>query len=364
MITSVDVAILRVAKDSFDPKFVSFCINTQNFLRMCEIVSGGTTRQRISRSNLGEIKIKAPKLAQQRRIAEILTTVDEAMEQTEALVGKLEQMKAGLMHDLFTRGVWTQKELDRGDHQGFLPGKTKGVPTEALAKEGHLRPTRQEAPHLYHQTPLGWLPKEWEVVTTEDCAAKVPGSTTIGPFGSDLVSGDYQTEGVPVVFVRDVKENGFEWNSGVYVTERKAERLRAHAVRPGDILSTKMGLPPCISCRYPEWMAEGIVTADIIRLRPDLSLVNPEWLAAVLNGEAFKRQVQTITAGVTRPKVTLGDYRKLRVARPLLDEQNLIAERLASDNRLMEAELEKLAKLRQQKQGLMQDLLTGRVRVE
>ncbi len=63
---------------------------------------------------------------QQRRIAEILSTVDEAIEQTEALIAKYQQIKAGLMHDLFTRGV---------------------------TPDGHLRPTRTQAPHLLQRIP-------------------------------------------------------------------------------------------------------------------------------------------------------------------------------------------------------------------
>jgi type I restriction enzyme S subunit len=72
---------------------------------------------------------------QQRRIAEILGTVDEVIEQTEALIAKQQQVKAGLMHDLFTRGV---------------------------TATGTLRPPPAEAPHLYQDSPLGPIPKEWD----------------------------------------------------------------------------------------------------------------------------------------------------------------------------------------------------------
>jgi type I restriction enzyme S subunit len=73
--------------------------------------------------------------------------------------------------------------------------------------------------------------------------------------------------------------------------------------------------------------------------------------------------VQAITAGVTRPKVTLSDFRKLRPSRPELDEQKLFASRLASLVDLSSSEEAKLANLRQQKSGLMHDLLTGKIRV-
>lgn len=298
--------------------------------------SQGSTFLAISSKDLYSLPVPAPSLPTQRRIAEILSTLDEAIEQTEALIAKMQQVKAGLMHDLFTRGV---------------------------TPDGRLRPTREQAPELYKESPLGWIPREWEVVSIEECAAKAPGATTIGPFGSNLVSSDYHSEGVPVVFVRDVNEDAFEWNSNVYVTPQKAQQLGAHIVRPGDVVSTKMGLPPCITCVYPDWMVEGVITADIIRLRPDNSKVYTRWLSAALNSDTFKRQVQTITAGVTRPKVTLSEFRKLRLPCPGIQEQENMAARFEALAAVLAAEAAKLTKLQTTKLGLMHDLLTDKVRV-
>ena len=88
-----------------------------------------------------QVQVRAPISADQQRIAEILTTVDEAIEQTEALIAKTQQIKAGLMHDLFTRGV---------------------------TPDGQLRPPRSEAPQLYKESPLGWIPKEWDSRLLDD----------------------------------------------------------------------------------------------------------------------------------------------------------------------------------------------------
>src|SRR5205807_710318 len=106
---------------------------------------------------------------EQHNIADILSTLDGTIEQTEALIAKYQQIKAGLMHDLFTRG---------------------------LTADGRLRPTRTEAPHLYKQSPLGWIPEEWGFSTI----AAVAESLIDGPFGSNLKSEHYVTEpGVRVV---------------------------------------------------------------------------------------------------------------------------------------------------------------------
>jgi type I restriction enzyme, S subunit len=333
--------LVRLVPDSsrLDADFLVRWLNLpQVQLLIRRFATPGVHQVNINPTNLRRVQIRLPiNLQEQRRIAEILSTLDETIEQTEALIAKYEQIKAGLMHDLFTRGV---------------------------TPDGKLRPTRTEAPQLYKESSLGWIPKEWEVVTTEHFAAKTPGATTIGPFGSDLLSTDYRGDGVPVIFVRDVKEDTFEWNSKIYVSRQKAQQLAAHAVKSGDILSTKMGLPPCISCRYPSWMEQGVITADIIRLRPDASTVDIRWLSAMLNSDVFKRQVQAITAGVTRPKITLSDFRKLLVSCPMKDEQILMADRLESVANFLSTEYLNLTKFRKQKHGLMHDLLTGRVRVK
>ena len=91
---------------------------------------------------------------EQAKIAEVLSTVDQAIEQTEALIAKTQQIKAGLMHDLFTRGV---------------------------TPDGQLRPPCEEAPHLYKESPLGWIPKEWSIRRLDDLATINRGKFSIRP---------------------------------------------------------------------------------------------------------------------------------------------------------------------------------------
>jgi len=95
----------------------------------------GTSINGIVRKDLISYKLNLPPLPCQRRIAKILATIDDAVAHTEALIAKTQAIKAGLMRDLFTRGV---------------------------TPDGKLRPPREEAPQLYKQSPLGWIPKEWD----------------------------------------------------------------------------------------------------------------------------------------------------------------------------------------------------------
>jgi type I restriction enzyme S subunit len=202
------------------------------------------------------------------------------------------------------------------------------------------------------------LPSEWQVVRAQDTAEPSPGSTVIGPFGSNLVARDYRPSGVPVVFVRDVSEDGLHWHSDVFVDHSKALSLAAHGVRAGDLVATKMGLPPCVAAEYPSSMPPGIVTADIIRLRPEIRTTDVGWLVRSINGDYVRSQVRAITGGVTRPKVTLRDFRELRLLRPPAPEQRRIAALLDTIDAAIRKTQEIIAKLRQVKHGLLHDLLT------
>ena len=165
------------------------------------------------------------------------------------------------------------------------------------------------------------------------------------------------------MFVRDIRENSFVWNSDIYVSQDKADELRAHCVLAGDVLITKMGLPPCIAAVYPNTMPSGVITADVIRLRPRVDIATSFWLAAYINSPRFAACVRKITGGVTRPKVTLADFREQPVLLPSVEEQ----QRIENMVRAMTCEIEEVEaesrKLLMVKSGLMTDLLTGRVRV-
>lgn len=329
------MAVAPRDQSALNPKYLYHYLNSPAIQQaITESVQGTTGLKNLSQRTIFNLPLPVYTEPEQRRIAEILDTVDAAIQATEALIAKLKQVKAGLLHDLLTRGI---------------------------DEHGHLRDPYTH-PEQFKDSPLGRIPLDWNIVPISMAAIQQAGSTTIGPFGSDLLADDYRSEGVPIVFVRDIHTDGFRWNSNVYVDSSKARALSAHQVVPGDLLATKMGEPPCVACVYPGWMPDGIVTADIIRLRPDLSIAGATWLSLYLNSEHVARQVRGITGGVTRAKVTLRDFRRLLVAVPPIDEQQHIESiAMSNDGRIVSEELHR-DKLESTKHGLMDDLLTGRVR--
>lgn len=295
--------------------------------------SQGSTFAAVSTDDVKTVPIPVFKPERQEKIASILACVDTAIESTEALIAKYQQIKAGLMHDLFTRGV--------------LPN-------------GQLRPTREQAPELYQERKIGWFPKEWHPVSLRDLV----GAENIinGPFGSDLLTSELKVEGVPVLYVQDIKPGLFSRVSSAHITDQKANELAFCNVRRGDVLVAKVGDPPCDSCVY-EHEQRAIVTQDVIRIRPTIE-VNSSYLASLLISSFGRKAIKRISIEGTRERVSLTEFKRLvfPVAPP--DEQLLIAQRVNVAQAAISAETAKLAKLASQKLGLMYDLFTGEVPVE
>ncbi len=328
---------LRLDNPELDSRFLLYVLRSHAVQKFVSNSSVGTTRESLNTKILQSIPVLHPRYGEQKRIAEILSTVDEAIEQTEALIAKYQQIKAGLMHDLFTRGV---------------------------TPNGRLRPTRAEAPHLYKESSLGWIPKEWEVVTIGNLAESV----VDGPFGSNLKTEHYVVEpGVRVVRLQNVQDGQYNDLDRAFIAESHANYLVRNQVNPGDVLIAGLGEDNNVvgrACCYPEGLPSAINKADCFRLRCTSSLALNRFVMYFLNTATARYQVRRFEQGVTRRRINTGNLKRVCVALPSKDEQTRIVSMLDNAVRKTETTTEYQAKLRQEKQGLMHDLLTGRVCVK
>ena len=142
------IAIFQPFRGRVDHRWLYFALPRAAAAAVTDTAVKGAT---FNKESLAKLSLAVPDLRIQSKIAEILDTLDAAIRGTEAVVAKLRAMKRGLLHDLLTRGI---------------------------DANGDLRPPQPEAPHLYHQTPLGWLPKEWDVRLLDDVAQRGAGSYT------------------------------------------------------------------------------------------------------------------------------------------------------------------------------------------
>jgi len=327
---------LRVRDDAeLDLRFRGWVANNEVVRRYLAQCATGSTRYTLSLGRLGSAIVALPPLAQQKRIAEILSTVDEAIEETEKLIAKHQQIKSGLMHDLFTRG---------------------------LTPDGQLRPPHTEAPHLYKDSPLGPIPNEWEV----DSAAKLTTKITKGTTPPDLV-GEELRGFVPYIRVQNLSFDG----SLDFLTDRAFVERSVHAhelarsvVYPGDILINIVGPPlgkvSLVPDSYPEWNINQAVA--VFRLRdPGLSSYVSSFLLSEESQKWFARRAKRTSGQVN---LTLQLCQDLPIPIPQRSSEfNLITDALRTIDASIHTERECLEKLRNEKRGLMSDLLTGKVDV-
>ncbi len=328
-ITSVDVTILRVNKTEFDPNYVLNWLNSDRNLKNAADHAGGSTRSRISRTNLGQLEIPKPSLGQQTKIAQILDTLDTQIRQTEALIAKLERIKQGLLTDLLTRGI---------------------------DQNGQLRPTPDQAPHLYKDSPLGRIPREWEFAElsgiVEPDSPITYGVVQPGP----VIEG-----GVPFVRGGDIHDGRIAVSELRTISRHVSEGYKRTILKGREIVMSLVGYPGEVAVVPPQLEGANLARqAALIRIR---ATVNAEFVVYYLSSNAGKAQVLASSLGSAQQVVNLKDLRTTVVPIPPVDEQKTIAaciERLAER---METEKSELRKLKSAKTGLMDDLLTGRVRV-
>jgi type I restriction enzyme, S subunit len=286
----------------------------------------GSGLRHLRKDYVRRLRFGFPPRRDQRRVVEVLDCVDAAIRTTEALIEKHQQIKAGLMHDLFTRGV--------------------------LAS-GELRPARADAPQLYREQLSTWFPECWQFERLDSLAMRGSGHTP----NKDVA--EYWNGGVKWVSLADSQRLDALYISDTAsnISYRGIQNSSAVLHPAGTVvLSRDAGVgksaittePMAVSQHFMCWKCEQRLDNHFLYY----------WL------QFHKRTFENIAMGSTILTIGLPYFKKLRIACPVdLEEQRLIATRLKAADENLFALQRRLSKLRAQKLGLMQDLLTGRVSV-
>ena len=208
--TLFECHVMRIVPDrkQVDSDFVAYCCRDSFSRSYLMSRAKQTTMTTISQPEIEQLPIPLPPLPQQRKIARILTTLDNVITQTEALIAKYQAIKQGLMHDLFTRGV---------------------------DATGKLRPPQSEAPKLYKQSELGWIPKEWEVRTLDSAAERVIVGLALS------VTQAYRDNGTPLIRNQNIRSGFFEDDEMLFLDPQFAGLFPNKRLVEGDVLTVRTG---------------------------------------------------------------------------------------------------------------------------
>jgi type I restriction enzyme S subunit len=288
--------------------------------------TSGSGVPHVDKEILGNLKLFNCEKTEQSKIAEILSTVDRAIEQTEGLIAKQQRIKTGLMQDILTRGI---------DEHGNL---------------------RSEETHEFKDSPLGRIPVEWEVFILNDC---VP---TVAPicYGI-LMPGQGHDGGVPVIKVKDVIGGRIIQNN-ILLTDPKIDaQYRRSRLRDGDLLLTIRGTTGRVAIVPPELNGANI-TQDTARIRLKDGFSN-FFFYFLMQSVQLQDQIKLHTLGQAVKGINIGEVKRLSFGLPDKTEQFEISKRLIAIQQLLDSSEERFRKLCSLKTALMQDLLTGKVRV-
>jgi type I restriction enzyme, S subunit len=310
-----------------DSCFAGYAVNNASANRYKSSMGQGSSVIHISAAHLSLLPLKLPPKTQQIRIAEILENIDQTIAHTEALIQKYQQIKAGLMHDLFTRGI---------------------------NPDGKLRTPREQAPELYRESAIGWIPREWDLKRCEAICNRICVGIVIRP--ADY----YVSEGVPTFRSANVRENAIDASNLVYISEMDNQILFKSQIHTNDILTVRTGYPGTSAVVSSHYDASNCV--DILISTPS-DFIDSNFLCYWINSSFGKEQVLRKQGGLAQQHFNVGQMKGLLVVLPDDKEQNRIVKRLDSIASEIFVEEEFLIKMEKQKSGLMHDLLTGKVPV-
>ena len=189
---------------------------------------------------------------------------------------------------------------------------------------------------------------EWRAATIDAIAASSPNAVVGGPFGSNLVSRDYVPEGVPVIRGQNM---GARWVTGdfAFVTQEKADSLKANLTQPDDIVLTQRGTLGQVSI-VPSALSCCLLSQSQMKVTIDRGIAEPLFFYYVLSSAEQQNYVRQNAIQTGVPHTNLGILRSTPVPVPPLREQRAIAHILGTLddkielNRRMNAKLEAMAR--------------------
>lgn len=199
---------------------------------------------------------------------------------------------------------------------------------------------------------------EWETRTLHEMSNEM----VDGPFGSNLKTEHYTTERqVRIIQLSNIGEAGWNNANVKYTTFSHAAELQRCIVQPGSILIAKM-MPAGRAIICPDNEKSYILGSDVVKVVPNSS-VDRRYLVYATKSRFYLDQIADDTQGSTRARTSVSKLRKTAILFPEKDEQIAIADILSEMDMEIAALEGKLAKYRQVKQGMMQQLLTGKIRL-
>jgi type I restriction enzyme, S subunit len=313
-------------ENMLDQTFLFYRIISE--IRKINEIVAATTVKHLSIKDINKINIKFPSKTEQTRIAEILSTADAAIAETEALIAKYQRIKTGLMQDLLTRGI---------DEQGNI---------------------RSEETHRFVVKKGVRVPEEWDIIELSEIRHYITS-------GSRNWAQYYSAEGALFVRITNLTREhiNFRFDDIKRVNvSGNVDGLRTKLEKDDILISITADLG--IIGVIPDDFEEAYINQHVCLFKIlDADNFHPRFVGHYLQSQLGQHQFEQLNDGGAKKGLNLPTILKLKVPEISLNEQNKIVEILDRTDKTIEKHKAQLMKTQSLKSGLMQDLLSGRVRV-
>lgn len=325
---STEFHVIR-SNEKLCSKYLYQFTNYSSFrLEAASNMTGSAGQRRVQTDFFKTYRMGFPPLPEQQKIAAILSSVDDVIEKTQSQIDKLKDLKAGMMQELLSPS--------EGSRQSKVMGHAE-----------------------FKDSPLGRIPVGWDVLTIDDFVTKVGSGVT--PKGGGKA---YVDKGIPLIRSQNVYPDGLRLSDVCYITNEQHDKMANSKLKPNDVLLNITGASIGRCYYLPDDFTEGNVNQHVCIIRLKKSLVNHVFLSLILNSQFGQSQIMSLQAGGNREGLNFQQIRAIKLAIPTLKEQEMIAASVSSVDNKISVLRGKLKSTQNTKKALMQDLLTGKVRVQ
>ena len=282
--------------------------------------AAGSTFLEVSRDSVRSLPLLFPPLPEQRAIAAVLDSIDEAIERTEAVIAATERLRDALLHALLTRGI-------PGWHSEW-----KEVPG------------------------VGTIPSCWEVVRLGEILQTTAYGTNVSLDGEGRV---------PILRMTNLQDGEVDL-SDVRRADLADKELRDLNLVSGDILFNRTNSLDLVGkVAIVRNLPQPISFASyLVRLRVQETRANPFWLSAMLSSSSYQSRIRRFaTPGVSQANINPTSLKSLTIPLPSLREQRTVAAMLNSIDDTIDGLRKEQDRLQTMKASAADALLAGRVRV-
>ena len=319
-IAPVDIAISQditgvvLDQEKALPTYIYWYLNySEN--RLKSIVQGKSING-LLRNDLESFAISLPPLPEQEKIAEVFTSVDETIEKTTRIIEKTKELKKSLMQKLFTCGI------------------------------GHKK---------FKKTVAGEIPEVWKI---ENLGKLCIGKAEYGANTSAIDKADNLPR---YIRITDITAEGELLDSTWQSIEVKS--AEPYILKEGDLVFARSGATVGKTYLYRKEDGECAFAGYLIRFKPDPKFILPEFIFYFAHSSYYNNWVKSMLRAGAQPNINAKEYTNMLVPQPSIQEQKKIVEILKAINDQLKKKSNHLDQLKLLKKGLMQLLLTGKLRV-